>query len=236
MRRFVAAVTVHASTQRRRARGVDYLRMPMSLLRYTAALCIPLHMGLAGCRHDATVVAPAEPPPASTATVEPPAPEPAPPIEPAPSPSPEAAPVEPVAPVEPAAPVAAASLLAMPDANITTSDVTADGLRIAELACTVEQAPLMGTLVIIGSLAKQDRALDRCASKGDAVIVEWSFAKGRARDVVAHDAASKKVDACIAGVFRKLAGPFDARCSAVLLVGDDAGAEQGLARLRATAQ
>lgn len=175
--------------------------------------------------------------------VEPAAVEPAPttaapaPAEPAPA---EPAPAEPAA-AEPTAERAAvesrapapASLLAIPGANVTVGTAAADGLRVAELACAVDRAPLMGTLVIIGSLAKHDAAFDRCAPKGDAAILEWRFADGRAADITVRGASSPKVDACLAAALRKVAGPFDAHCGAVLQVGKDAGADAALARLLA---
>lgn len=143
----------------------------------------------------------------------------------------EAAPVE--APASEPSVAAPRPLVELPDATITMGEVSADGLRVAELACVVDSMPMFGALVIVASLAKQDRALDRCAPRGDAAIASWSFAKGHAKDVVVTGGGSPKIDACLTAALRKAAGPFDARCSAVLLVGAEAGADAALQRLRA---
>lgn len=134
-----------------------------------------------------------------------------------------------------AAPTEPSSLLRLPGATVQASMISADGLRLGELACQVESMPLFGTLAIVASLAKHDRALDRCAVRGDATIATWTFAGGRTSDVEVSGAASAKVDACVRGVLKKIAAPFDARCSAVFLVGADTGADAGLARLQRAA-
>jgi hypothetical protein len=120
-------------------------------------------------------------------------------------------------------------------ATLTVGGIEADGLEISELVCAIERAPLMGTLVLIGSLAKQDAAFDRCAPAGDAVIVHWSFDGSRVRGLAVEGGASKTIDACVAKAMAKVVGPFDARCGAVLRLGAAAGADRGVLRLRAAA-
>jgi hypothetical protein len=215
---------------------VNHANRPLGLLSSSIAV-----LAFVGCRHDAATAEPevvtprfaaTEPAASEPAATEPAATEPA-VAEPAAS---EPAPVEPVAPEAPAVepPVAAPRpLVELPGATITMGEVSADGLRVAELACVVDSMPMFGALVIVASLAKQDRALDRCAPRGDAAIASWTFAKGRAKDVVVTGGGSPKIDACLTAALRKAAGPFDARCSAVLLVGAEAGADAGLQRLRA---
>ena len=149
---------------------------------------------------------------------------------------PEAAPAAAASPAAADAPPAATALVQVEGATLTVGGIEADGLEVAELVCAIERAPLMGTLVLIGSLAKQDAAFDRCAPAGDAVIVHWSFDAGRVRGLAVEGGASKKVDACVAKAMAKVVGPFDVRCGAVLRVGDAAGADRGVLRLRAAAE
>jgi len=122
------------------------------------------------------------------------------------------------------------SLLAVDGANATVSDTEADGLHLTELACAVDR-PLLGTLAIIGALSKQASAFDRCAPRGDAAILHWSFEGGRPQDITVRGASSKKVDACLVAALNKIRAPFDARCGAVLHVGDEKGAREAHARL-----
>lgn len=154
----------------------------------------------------------------------------------APTPAaPEAPPAADTTPAAADAPAAAPALVQVEGATLTVGGIEADGLEIAELVCAIERAPLMGTLLLIGSLAKQDAAFDRCAPAGDAVIVHWSFDGRGVRGLAVEGGASKKVDACVAKAMAKVVGPFDARCGAVLRLGSAAGADRGVLRLRAAA-
>lgn len=215
--------------------AVNHANRPFGLLSSSLAV-----LAFVGCRHDTGTAEPevvtprfaaTEPAASEPAVAEPAAPEPAAPEPAAVEPVPVAEPVEAPPEVPPA--VGPRPLVDLPGATITMGEVSADGLRVAELACVVDSMPMFGALVIVASLAKQDRALDRCAPRGDAAIASWSFANGRAKDVVVTGGGSPKIDACLTAALRKAAGPFDARCSAVLLVGAAAGADAGLQRLRA---
>ncbi|MFO0635730.1 MAG: hypothetical protein U0168_23055 [Nannocystaceae bacterium] len=203
------------------------------LLRFSAASAV---LALA-CHHRDTASAPPTMAPQAAAPVDAPAPsEPAPPAasepaappasEPAASPEPEPEP----APSPPAAePTKPAPLLA--DATVTIDGVSADGLELSTLACALDSTPLFASLAIIGALAKQDAAIDRCAPAGDAVIARWRFSSGRTREVTLEGGASERVRSCVAKALGKVAAPFDARCAAVIRVGKPEGAEQALQRL-----
>lgn len=205
-----------------------------------------------GCRHDVSTTSPASPPAHVQEDADAPAPATTPaehdaaateadaptaPVREAAAANPDDAAIEPPPAAEPSAPPVAAppALVELEGATLTVGGVEADGLELGELVCAIERAPLMGTLVLIGSLAKQDGAFDRCAPKGDAVIVHWAFDSKRARDIRVEGGGSSKVDACVAKAMAKVVGPFDARCGAVLRIGAKAGADAGVERLRAAA-
>jgi len=145
---------------------------------------------------------------------------------------PEAAPTS-DAPSAEAPPAAPPSLLAVDGANATVSETEADGLHLTELACAVDR-PLLGALAVIGALSKQATAFDRCAPRGDAAILHWAFVDGRPQEITARGASSKKVEACIVAALKKVRSPLDARCGAVMHVGDEAGAREAHARLSAS--
>lgn len=203
----------------------------MKLHRLTAfASC-----SLLACRHDAPTEAPAAPEPAPieapAAPVQPPAqPTATAEAEPAAPPIAEAPPAAPAPPAVEAPPAAPPSLLAVDGANVSVTDTEADGLHLTELACALDR-PLFGTLAVIGALSKQAKAFDRCAPRGDAAILHWTFANGRTSDVTIRGASSKKVETCLAAALKKVQSPMDARCGAVIHVGDEAGATEAHARL-----
>jgi hypothetical protein len=145
----------------------------------------------------------------------------------------EAPPSEPTprepAPREPASSVAR-SLVAVDGANVTVGDTETEALHLTELACAVDR-PLLGSLAVIAALSKQGAALDRCAARGDAAVVHWAFADGRPRDITVRGASTTKVEACIVAALKKVRSPIDARCGAVLHIGDEQGAAEAHARL-----
>ncbi len=155
-----------------------------------------------------------------------------------------AAVAEPVAVAEPAAvaepppeePASPSVPQLVPGANISMESVEADGQRLLGLACRADRLPLLGSLAVVGSIAEQKRAFDRCVPKGGAVALTWTFRKGRARDVSVRSASSKKAGACIAKAMGKVVAPFSAECGAVVLAGDAKGADEALERVLATAE
>lgn len=130
------------------------------------------------------------------------------------------------------APKKPASLVA--DANVTVESLAADGLELRELACAMESMPLLGTLVIAGSLAKQKRAIDRCASAGQAFAVTWTFTGGKVKDVAAKG-GTEAANKCIAKAVARAAAPLEGRCGAVILAGDPAKAAKTVEALRPAA-
>jgi len=121
-------------------------------------------------------------------------------------------------------------LHAVEGANATVSETEADGLHLTELACAVDR-PLLGTLAVIGALSKQATAFDRCAPRGGAAILHWSFVDGRPQDITVRGASTKEIEVCLVAALKKVRSPLDARCGAVLHVGDESGAREAHARL-----
>ena len=110
------------------------------------------------------------------------------------------------------------------DANLNVESIAADGLELRELACAVEGGmPLFGTLAIVATLAKQKKAIDRCAPQGQAFTVTWTFAGGKVKQPVASGGTAK-ANKCIATAFARAAAPIEGRCGAVVLAGDVANA------------
>lgn len=155
-------------------------------------------------------------------------------VEEPPTPEPEAI-EEPPAPEPEPHEASMASLVAVPGANVTVQEVEADGQRLAELACQADRLPLFGTLAVVASIAEQRKALSRCAPDGGAVALTWTFRGGKTREVEVEHASSARAGSCAAKVMQKVVAPFEARCGAVVLLGDPAGADRSLAELRAGA-
>lgn len=129
------------------------------------------------------------------------------------------------------APASDPSTLLVPDANLSVESVEADGQRMQQLACRAERLPLLGALAVVAGVAEQKRALDRCAPKGGAVALTWTFHDGEAEDITVRGTSSEQAGRCVAKAMRKVGAPFSARCGAIVLVGDRAGADRAASAL-----
>lgn len=132
-------------------------------------------------------------------------------------------------------PAAPSPLFSVPGANITIDGVAADGQRLDRLECRASDLPMLGALAVVASIAEAKPALDRCAPKGAAVALTWTFEGGKARDIELAHASSPAVGRCVAKAMRRVVAPFSAQCGATVLVGDDTGADAALLELRASA-
>lgn len=128
----------------------------------------------------------------------------------------------PVATAEPtaaptAAPVAAAPALAEPaGANLHVGSMTVDGLTLQDVACHADGLGLLGSMIVVGSIAKKKAALDACG-KGKTRI-EWAASKGSVSKATAKG-DNAKMDACVAKVLKGAVAPFEGECAATLVTG-----------------
>jgi len=121
---------------------------------------------------------------------------------------------------------------AVPEANLTVGSMTVDEMTVNDLECRLEGVGFMTTLQLLGSIAAQKKALDRCAPKGDAPLVRWTFAGGKAKDVVVEGAADGKVKKCVAKAAAKMESEMVGDCAAYFLVGAAAGAQAAYERAK----
>lgn len=118
------------------------------------------------------------------------------------------------------------------DANLQVESIAADGLELRDLSCAVTGGmPMRGALLIAGTLAKQKRALDRCAPEGQAFAVTWTFVDGKARDIEATGGAAT-ANTCVAAAVARTVSTLEGRCGAVVLVGKPEGAAATLDAVR----
>lgn len=113
----------------------------------------------------------------------------------------------------------------VPGANLKVGSMEADGLKVQDFQCRVDGGgALFGTLAVVGVLAKRKKALDKCAPKGEAPDVSWTFRKGKTIDIVV-DNVDPKVGACVKKAMAKVPAPLEGQCAATILIGKRAGAE-----------
>jgi hypothetical protein len=151
-----------------------------------------------------------------------PEPVPATPAEPAaegPNPEPAAA-----APPEAAAEEPADAGGRIPGANLTVGSMSVNDMTVNELECRLDSMGFLAAMQLVGSIAAQKKAMDKCAPKGDAPLVKWTFTGGKAKQVAVEGAASIKIEKCVAMAAGKMESAMVGECAAYFLVGDTAGA------------
>lgn len=151
-----------------------------------------------------------------------------------PAPPPDAAPVPrgpaPPLPKDPEQLNAAVSkLVGVENANLTLGSAESDGQRVRGLACNAARLPLMGSMALLGSISAQKAELDACAPEGDAAVVRWDIGKDGAANVKVSGGSSGEADRCIQTAMKKTTAPFSGSCGVVLLVGENAGADEAFA-------
>ncbi len=125
---------------------------------------------------------------------------------------------------EPAEKVSRQARSRVPGANVQVGSMAIDGLRVRELECRLDQVGSLGALALAATLAKQKRALDRCAPKGDAATVYWRFDGSATRDVKI-EGVDEGTARCVAKAMKRVKGTVPALCAAIVLIGDEAGAD-----------
>lgn len=117
--------------------------------------------------------------------------------------------------------------------KLNVDSLSADGQEVRQLSCEMEEGGLMATLTIVGTLAKQKAALDRCAPNGAAFATKFTW-KGRATsDVKVTGPATAQQNSCVAKVLAQITPPTQGTCSVIVLVGNTKGAQAAAAALLA---
>lgn len=121
-----------------------------------------------------------------------------------------------------------AELEPTPEAEPEVSEIkqevfSKDGFEARNLSCAINVPTRGADGYIAAGLVDADAALDACAPKGAAVQVSWEYLSGQAGNI-SVDATSSKLANCVAAAMGKVRAGVDASCSAVLLIGDAAGA------------
>jgi len=109
-------------------------------------------------------------------------------------------------------------------ANLTVGSMSVNDMTVNDLECRLDSMGFMAAMQLVASIAAQKKAMDRCAPKGDAPLVRWSFAGGKAKDVAVEGAADDKVRKCVAKAAAKMESGMDGACAAYFLIGAEAGA------------
>lgn len=110
--------------------------------------------------------------------------------------------------------------------NISLGSLSADGQEVRNLSCSLDSGGLFAGLAVVGTLAKQKRALDACAPEGAAFSVQFTFADGGAKQAKVLASSAKGKDACVSRALSRLRTDLVGTCSAIILAGNSTAARK----------
>jgi len=117
-------------------------------------------------------------------------------------------------------------------ASITVEDITVDGVTVKTMQCELTQGGLMAGVSVVSALAGQKSALDACAPAGGAYKVGWTWTDGETASVAVTEASAPDTAACVNSALKAINTGVTGTCTALLLVGDAAGAEAASGALK----
>lgn len=116
---------------------------------------------------------------------------------------------------------ATVALAAHADTQLRANRLSANGLELAQLECSLEKTNPFSLMMVVTALGGQKQALDKCAPQGAAFEVRWTAKGGRLTAVkVLRSSAKGKAPGCVKAALSKVASPLEGKCTGVLLVGD----------------
>lgn len=110
--------------------------------------------------------------------------------------------------------------------NISLGSLSADGQEVRNLSCSLDSGGLFAGLAVVGTLAKQKRALDACAPEGAAFSVQFTFADGGAKQAKVLASSGKSKEACVSRALSRLRTELVGTCSAIILTGNPTAARK----------
>ncbi len=119
--------------------------------------------------------------------------------------------------------------LAVADANLTMGSTEVSGMRVQSLSCAKAKRPLLEGMAMVGAFAEHKEALEGCAPKGAAVVVNWAGASGMLSDLDVYSGQGAEVNACVGKALASAESPMAGPCATVLLLGDEANADAAAA-------
>jgi hypothetical protein len=100
---------------------------------------------------------------------------------------------------------------AVDGANVTMGSTTVDDLEMEKVSCK-SGAGALGSLAILGALAKKRTQLAACTKAAEAVRVHFAFADGKTSDVRVAGASSPAAAKCVADAVVATVFPDSGSC------------------------
>jgi len=115
--------------------------------------------------------------------------------------------------------------------SIKVNEMTVDGLTVMAVDCKLTGGGFMAGAVLIGSLAKQKRPIDKCGPKGQAARLQFMLGGKGPKDIKALASSTKKTGPCMVKALKKVKTTLKGQCTMTLLSGPKPAAKKAAAAL-----
>lgn len=112
--------------------------------------------------------------------------------------------------------------MALANTTVQVGSMSADGLEIRDLDCSLESGGLFASALVVASLAEHKDALDACAPQGGAFAASWSWGAGSTSEV--SSGVPESGNRCVQKALQATQTDLKGQCTAVVLVGEPEGA------------
>jgi len=117
-----------------------------------------------------------------------------------------------------------AASMAQAVSTVDVGQMEVNGQEVRNVKCTLGEGGVFAIMGFVGQLANHKEALDACVPAGAAFRVAWKWVGGKTKNVKVAASSAKPKNACVVAAVQQTTAPTKGSCSAVILVGDTAGA------------
>lgn len=122
---------------------------------------------------------------------------------------------------------------ALADMTLNVDKLSSNGMEVRSLSCKLESGGLLGSVLIVGLLAKYKDDFNKCEPAGGAFATQFTWKGSKTTDAKITASSNAKQDACVLAVLKRIKpSSVEGTCTAILLTGKTAKAEEAAESLR----
>ena len=103
-------------------------------------------------------------------------------------------------------------------ANLKVGSMTVDGFTVSDLACRLEGGGFLASATVVGGLAAQKGAIQKCGKSGDKVHVLWDLAGGKSTNIKVTGGTAK-AQKCVTAAMKKVKVGIPGQCGGYFHLG-----------------
>lgn len=107
---------------------------------------------------------------------------------------------------------------AVTGANLKVGSMTVNGFTVSDLSCRLEGGGFLASATVVGGLAAQKGAIQKCGKTGDKVHVLWDLAGGKSTNIKVTG-GSAKAQKCVGKAMKKVKVGIPGQCGGYFHLG-----------------